>query len=78
MDLAEFAGLLETFGADLARWPVGSAPLAIDLLQASPAAMDLFAAATAEDMAVFGDGKPADPEWLKRVLDAAASDDPTS
>jgi hypothetical protein len=55
MTLGEFADRLETFGADLARWPAADAEAARRLIAASAPAQDLFAKATADDMALFGD-----------------------
>lgn len=55
MDMATFKARLEELGADLARWPPAEAEAALDLLAATPAAQDLFAHATADDLALEGD-----------------------
>ena len=73
MTLPELKDGLETYGADLKRWPAALAEAALDLLAASPEAQDLFAAATAEDMALFPktDGE-AVSRLTERTLDAVA------
>jgi len=55
MDMATFKARLEELGADLARWPPAEAEAALDLLAASTVAQDLFAHATADDLALEGD-----------------------
>jgi hypothetical protein len=67
MMLGEFADRLETFGADLARWPAAEAEAARRLIAASIAAQDLFAQATAQDMALFGD-EPDTGALTERVM----------
>ena len=55
MDITQFADQLKVLGADLERWPRDQAQAALALLTDSPAAQDLFASATADDLLVFGD-----------------------
>jgi hypothetical protein len=54
MDLSEFSQALETFGADLKKWPPAQAESAMALLEISAEALALFVAATADDLAIFG------------------------
>lgn len=55
MDIARFKASLASLGADLERWPPHEAEAAVALLATSDEAVTLFAQATADDMAVFGD-----------------------
>jgi hypothetical protein len=72
MTLAEFARLLEGRGPDLAGWPEGEARAALELMTASEAAQDLFAAATA---AGLEDGGAAiDPAFVEAILARIATD----
>jgi hypothetical protein len=54
MDLSEFSQGLETFGADLQKWPPAEAEQALALLETSAEALALFVGATADDLALFG------------------------
>ncbi len=58
MDLDDLKEQLETLGPDLARWPKALADAAVDLMAVSVEAQDLFAEATADDMAIFEADEP--------------------
>jgi hypothetical protein len=53
MDLDDLKEQLATLGPDLSRWPKAEADAAVALMAGSVEAQDLFAAATAEEMAIF-------------------------
>lgn len=55
MDIARFKASLASLGADLERWPPHEAEAAVALLSTSDEAVTLFAEATSDDLAVFGD-----------------------
>jgi hypothetical protein len=55
MDIAQFKASLASLGADLERWPPHEAESAVALLSTSDEAVDLFARASADDLALFGD-----------------------
>jgi hypothetical protein len=65
MDIARFKASLASLGADLERWPPAEAEAAVALLAASDEAVTLFAEATSDDLAVFGD----DVESLDALVD---------
>jgi hypothetical protein len=73
MTLAEFARLLEGRGPDLRGWPDGDARAALDLMAASEAAQDLFAAATAAGLENGGAGP--DPAFVEAILARIATDE---
>jgi hypothetical protein len=73
MTLAEFARLLEGRGPDLTGWPDEDARAALDLMAASAAAQDLFAAATAEGLAAGDPG--VDAAFIEAVLARIATDE---
>lgn len=60
MDLDELKDHLETLGPELSRWPKAEAEAAVELLARSVEAQDLFAEATAEEMAIFDDDTPSE------------------
>lgn len=62
MTILELMDGLETYGADLGRWPRDLAEAAIDLLAVSPEAQDAFARATAEDLLIFDGEEPPGPQ----------------
>jgi hypothetical protein len=66
MDLAAFRDLLETLGADLAKWPPFEAEAARRLLATSEAAQDAFARATLDDISLL------DPDEAVRARADAA------
>jgi hypothetical protein len=55
MDLDDLKEHLATLGPDLARWLKADADAAVELMAGCVEAQDLFAAATAEEMAIFDD-----------------------
>ena len=67
MDLASFRGLLDQHGPELERWPAAEAQAALELIAASPQALELFVAATAAQAV------PAEPDpapLVDRIMDA--------
>ncbi|SBW03473.1 conserved hypothetical protein [uncultured Alphaproteobacteria bacterium] len=69
----EFRALLETYGADLTRWPHGARQGALRLLEASETARDAFAEAQAFDD-VLRVREPALPPAARRRLTDAILD----
>ncbi|WP_165190428.1 hypothetical protein [Caulobacter soli] len=55
MDIARFKASLASLGVDLERWPPDEAEAAVALLATSDEAVTLFAQATSDDLATFGD-----------------------
>jgi hypothetical protein len=54
MSLSELRRIIEKFGVMVDHWPPERLEDALDLLQTSPEAQDMFAAATAEEDELFG------------------------
>ena len=55
MTLSQFEALISRFGPVVDRWPSAQIDAALDFMQGSAAAQDLFARASAEDL---DDGEP--------------------
>ncbi len=49
MTLSQFEAMIRTYGPSVDEWPVGLAESALDLLQGSLAAQDVFARASLND-----------------------------
>lgn len=73
MTLAEFRELLETYGAQLDRWPDAARTAALALMQASDDAKDAFAHASALDAVIRPDKAEAPAGLVDAIVKATRS-----